>query len=79
VTEKNQGMPSHQKSAGKNSDLSPGNSERLLKEGSTVDSHFPSHLKSHGCLAKTTVTGKKETSFPFLRKGERKTQGITGC
>lgn len=40
-----------------------------------------SYLKSHGCKVKFLVTGekkKKEITFSFLRKRERKTQGTTG-
>lgn len=36
-------------------------------------SHPPSYWKSHGCQMKPPWTGKRETSLPFSRKGERKT------
>ena len=32
----------------------------------------------HGCQAKLPVTGKRETSLPFITKGGRRTQGTTG-
>ena len=34
--------------------------------------HSLNHLKNHGCLVKTPMTGKRETLLPFLRKGEKK-------
>ena len=37
----------------------------------------PSYLRSCGCQAMSLVTGIRETSLPFLRKGERKTWGTT--
>ena len=51
---------------------------RVLKEMADVLSHSPSYLKNDGCLVKSPVTGKRETLFPFLGKGERKIRGATG-
>jgi len=36
-----------------------------------------SFLKSLLGESKSLVAGKRETPFPFLRKGERKTRGTT--
>lgn len=39
--------------------------------------HSPSYLKSHCCQMKSSVSGERETSLSFIRKGERKSQGTT--
>ena len=52
---------------------------RVLKElADELPSCSPSYLKIFGCQVKSPVTGKRETSLPFLRKGERKTRGTAG-
>ena len=51
---------------------------RVLKETADVVAELPPYLKNKDCLVKSLVTGKRETLLPFLRKGERKTQGTTG-
>ena len=52
---------------------------RVLKEMADVVAE-PLFIifENHGWLVKSPVTGKRETLLPFLRKGERKTQGTTG-
>lgn len=52
---------------------------RVLKEMADVVAEPLSIIfENHGWLVKSPVTGKRETFLPFLRKGERKTQGTTG-
>jgi len=45
---------------------------RVIKELMLLPSHSPSYLKSRSCQVKFPVTGKRETSFPYSRKVERK-------
>lgn len=42
-----------------------------------LPSHSASYLKSHGYQAKSPVTGKKEKSLTFLKRGERRIWGTT--
>jgi len=45
---------------------------RVIKELMLLPSHSPSYLKSRSCQVKFPVTGKRETSFTYSRKVERK-------
>ena len=52
---------------------------RALKEMADVVAELTSIIFEKSWLSvKSPVTGKRETLLPFLRKGERKTQGTTG-
>ena len=52
---------------------------RILKEPADVVAEllFIIFLKSCGCQVKSPGTRKKETTFPFTKKGGRRTQGTT--
>ena len=56
-------------------DIHPG----VLKEMADVVAELTSIIFEKSWLSvKSPVTGKRETLLPFLRKGERKSQGTTG-
>lgn len=43
-----------------------------VADAAAKPSHSPPHSKSHDCQVKPLVTGKREASLSFLRKGERR-------
>ena len=52
---------------------------RFLKELAGVIAKLLSIVfESHGCWVKSTMTAKRETSLPFLRKVERKNWDTSG-